>query len=159
MNSNTNYMIKRLALKINVDLQKFTCAAVANQELQSQEEFYFQHWVKPIEEKVTTTLTEFVYQFVQKFDFKHESKTETVATQYLKDKPHARTNILAYARFYSFYEWRLKTANNTMGLSNVDPELVIQVTKDILTEMANDLTSPTDPNDSFMFKKPINPQK
>ena len=159
MNSNTNYMIKRLALKINVDLQKFTCAAVANQELQSQEEFYFQHWLKPIEEKVTTTLTEFVYQFVQKFDFKHESKTETVATQYLKDKPHARTNILAYARFYSFYEWRLKTANNTMGLSDVDPELVIQVTKDILTEMANNLISPNDTNDSFKIKKHINSKK
>ena len=57
--NNTTFKTKK------VNLQKFTCAAVANQELQSQEEFYFQHWLKPIEEKVTTTLTEFVYQFVQ----------------------------------------------------------------------------------------------
>ena len=132
---------------------------MANQDLESQEEFHFQYWLKPIEEKLTTTVTEFVYQFVKKFDFEHESKTEIFANKYLNDNTRSKTNILAYARFYSFYEWRLKTANNTMGLSNVDPELVIQVTKDILTEMANDLTSPTDPNDYFVFKKPINSQK
>ena len=120
---------------------------MANQELQSQEEFYFQHWLKPIEEKVTTTLTEFVYQFVQKFDFKHESKTEIFANKYLNDNTRAKTNILAYARFYSLYEWRLLETNDAMEISNVDQELTIQVTKDILKEMANDLISPTNPTE------------
>ena len=52
----------------NVDWQKLTYTAVANQDLESQEEFHFQYWLKPIEEKLTTTVTEFVYQFVKKFD-------------------------------------------------------------------------------------------
>jgi hypothetical protein len=125
-----------------------TYAAVANQDLGSQEEFHYQYWLKPIEEKLTTTVTEFVYQFVKKFDFKHESKTEIFANKYLNDNTRSKTNILAYARFYSLYEWRLLTANDTMELSNVGQELAIQVTKDILKEMANDLISPTNPNDS-----------
>ena len=121
---------------------------MANQDLGSQEEFHYQYWLKPIEEKLTTTVTEFVYQFVKKFDFKHESKTEIFANKYLNDNTRSKTNILAYARFYSLYEWRLLTANDTMELSNVGQELAIQVTKDILKEMANDLISPTNPNDS-----------
>ena len=120
---------------------------MANQELQSQEEFYFQYWLKPIEEKLTTTVTEFVYQFVKKFDFEHESKTEIFANKYLNDNTRSKTNILAYARFYSLYEWRLLAANDTREISNVDQELAIQVTKDILKEMANDLISPTNPTD------------
>ena len=119
---------------------------MANQDLESQEEFHFQYWLKPIEEKLTTTVTEFVYQFVKKFDFKHESKTEIFANKYLNDNTRAKTNILAYARFYSLYEWKLLTAtNDAMEISNVDQELTIKVTKDILKEMANDLISPTNP--------------
>ena len=117
---------------------------MANQELQSQEEFYFKHWLKPIEEKLTTTVTEFVYQFVKKFDFKHESKTEIFANKYLNDNTRAKTNILAYAKFYSLYEWRLLTTNDA---TDVDEELTIQVTKDILKEMANDLIPPTNPTE------------
>ena len=92
---------------------------MANQDLESQEEFHFQYWLKPIEEKLTTTVTEFVYQFVKKFDFKHESKTEVFANKYLNDNTRAKTNILAYARFYSLYEWRLLTTNDAMEISNV----------------------------------------
>ena len=120
---------------------------MANQDLESQEEFHFQYWLKPIEEKLTTTVTEFVYQFVKKFDFKHESKTEVFANKYLNDNTRAKTNILAYARFYSLYEWRLLTTNDAMEISNVDQELTIQVTKDILKEMANDLIPPTNPTE------------
>ena len=113
---------------------------MANQELEDQEQFYFQHWLMPIEERVKTSLTDFLYQFVEKFHFEHESKTETFAKQYLKNKPEARTNIMAYARFYSLYEWRLQTANPTIELaSKIDTELVIRVTKEILSEMTNDL--------------------
>ena len=120
---------------------------MANQDLESQEEFHFQYWLKPIEEKLTTTVTEFVYQFVKKFDFKHESKTEIFANKYLNDNTRAKTNILAYARFYSLYEWRLLKTNDAMEISNVDQELTIQVTKDILKEMANDLISPANPTE------------
>ena len=87
-------------------VRNLVLANVANQDLESQERFYFQYWLTPIEEKVTSSVTEFIHQFVQKIDFKHESKTEIYAKQYLKDKPHAALNVLAYARFYSLYEWR-----------------------------------------------------
>ena len=129
---------------------------MANEDLGSQEQFYFQFWLRPIEERVTSSVTDFIYQFVQKHDFKHESKTETFSTQYLKDKPHAKTNILAYARFYSFYEWRIMQVNDTTDKSNVDKELILKVTKEILTEMANEL-SKTDQDDSSRFKKPADP--
>ena len=49
-------------------------AAVANQDLAAQELFYFQYWLKPIEDKVPKSVTEFVYEFVRKFDFNYESK-------------------------------------------------------------------------------------
>ena len=88
-------------------VRNLVLANVANQDLESQERFYFEYWLKPIEEKISSSsVTEFIHQFVQKIDFKHESKTEVHAKQYLKDKPHAVTNVLAYARFYSLYEWR-----------------------------------------------------
>ena len=123
-------------------VRNLVLTAVANQELEDQEQFYFEYWLKPIEEKNSTSLTNFVYQFVQKFEFNHESKTETFAKQYLKNKPEARKNIMAYARFYSLYEWRLQEANPTIELaSKIDTDLVIQVTKEILSEMATDMLS------------------
>merc|ERR1719273_3097161 len=68
-------------------VRNLVLAAVANKDLETQEQFYFQYWLRPIEEKVTGTVTEFVNKFVEKFDIKHECKTETFAKQYLKDKP------------------------------------------------------------------------
>ena len=60
----------------------------------------------------------------------------------MKNKPEARKNIMAYARFYSLYEWKLQEANPTIELaSKIDTDLVIQVTKEILSEMASDLLS------------------
>ena len=51
--------------------------------------------------------------------------------------------MLAYARFYSLYEWRLQMEVNNgstaMDMINVDQDLIIKVTKEILTEMAKDL--------------------
>jgi len=134
-------------------------AAVANQDLAAQELFYFQYWLKPIEEKVPKSVTEFVYEFVRKFDFNYESKTEIYAKQYLKDKPHAIENILAYARFYSLYEWRLQKLSGDLesSSSHVDETLMLQVTKELLTEMAKELSSST--TDSFNFKKPVKPNK
>lgn len=137
-------------------VRNLVLTAVANEDLRSQEQFYFQFWLRPIEERVTSSVTDFIYQFVQKHDFKHESKTQTFSTQYLKDKPYAKTNILAYARFYSFYEWRIMQENDTTDQSNVDKELILRVTKEILTEMANEL-SQTDQDDSSGFKKPADP--
>ena len=50
--------------------------------------------------------------------------------------------MLAYARFYSPYEWRLKIEVNNgslVDIKNIDQDLIIKVTKDILTEIAKDL--------------------
>ena len=140
-------------------VRNLVLAAVANKDLETQEQFYFQYWLRPIEEKVSGTVTDFVNKFVQKFDIKHECKTETFAKQYLKDKPKAKFNIMAYARFYSLYEWRLREANNSPNLENVDPEFVIQETKNILKEMAKDLISMSDSENPDVFKRPKNPTK
>jgi len=122
-------------------VRNLVLTAVANEDLKDQEQFYYQYWLKPLEEKVSIDLTDFIYRYVQQFDFEHQSKTENFANQYLKNKPEARISIMAYARFYSLYEWRLKTANPTIELSNnIDTELVLKVTKEILTEMATDLS-------------------
>ena len=75
----------------------------------------------------------------------------------MKDKPHATGNILAYARFYSLYEWRIQQLSGDMELSQVDEKLRLQVTKELLTEMAKELSSST--SDSFNFKKPNKPNK
>ena len=50
--------------------------------------------------------------------------------------------MLAYARFYSPYEWRLEIEVNNgslVDMTNIDQDLNIKVTKDILTEIAKDL--------------------
>ena len=88
-----------------------------------------------------------------------QQKTEIYAKQYLKDKPHAIENILAYARFYSLYEWRLQKLSGELesSSSHVDETLMLQVTKELLTEMAKELSSST--TDSFNFKKPVKPNK
>ena len=87
-----------------------------------------------------------------------QQKTEIYAKQYLKDKPHAVANILAYARFYSLYEWRLQKLSGDMeSSSHADEKLMLQVTKELLTEMAKELSSST--SDSFNFKKPVKPNK
>ena len=106
-------------------VRNLVLTAVSNQDIKEQEQFYFEYWLKPIEEKNSTSLTNFIDQFVKKFEFNHESKTETFAKQYLKNKPEARKNIMAYARFYSLYEWRLQEANPTIELaSKIDTDLV-----------------------------------
>ena len=127
-------------------VRNLVMAAVANEDLETQEQFYFKYWLKPIEERVslttTSSVTEFLYDFVQKYDFNHESKTEIFTKLYLEDKPQETTNMLAYARFYSLYEWRLQMEVNnesTVDMINVDQDLIIKVTKEILTEMAKDL--------------------
>ena len=90
-----------------------------------------------------------------------QQKTEIYAKQYLKDKPHAIENVLAYARFYSLYEWRLQKLSGDLESSSShvddDEELMLQVTKELLTEMAKELSSST--TDSFNFKKPVKPNK
>ena len=140
-------------------VRNLVLAAVANKDLETQEQFYFQYWLRPIEEKVSGTVTDFVNKFVQKFDIKHECKTETFAKQYLKDKPKEKANIMSYARFYSLYEWRLQKANDSTSLENIDPEFVIQETKNILKEMAKDLISMSDSENPDVFKRPKNPPK
>ena len=120
-------------------------AAVANEDLETQEQFYFQYWLKPIEERITLTtssVTKFLYDFVQKYDFNHESETEIFTKLYLEDKPEETKNMLAYARFYSLYEWRLKIEVNNgslIDMTNINQDLIIKVTKDILTEIAKDM--------------------
>ena len=45
--------------------------------------------------------------------------------------------------------------NDSMELRNVDPESMLKITKELLLEMAKDLSSASvDPNDTFNFKKP-----
>ena len=141
-------------------VRNLVLTAVANHDLKEQEQFYFQHWLKPIEEKVKTSVTEFLYKFVEKFDFKHESKTEIFSKQYLKDKPDQQWNIMAYAKFYSLLEWRLQTDNESKkSTSDVDSELLIHVIKKILSEMANDLSEEGEEKTSFEFKKPTDQKK
>ena len=127
-------------------VRNLVMAAVANEDLETQEQFYFQYWLKPSEERITLTtsisVTEFLYDFVQKYDFNHESKTEIFTKLYLEDKPEETKNMLAYARFYSLYEWRLQMEVNESVdsmINDVDQDLIIKVTKEILTEMAKDL--------------------
>ena len=127
-------------------VRNLVMAAISNEDLETQEQFYFQYWLKPIEERITLTtsisVTKFLYDFVQKYDFNHESKTEIFTKLYLEDKPEETTNMLAYARFYSLYEWRLKMEVNNgslVDMKNIDQDLIIKVTKDILTEIAKDL--------------------
>ena len=71
-------------------VRNLVMAAVANEDLETQEQFYFQYWLKPIEERITLTtsisVTEFLYDFVQKYDFNQESKTEILTKLYLEDK-------------------------------------------------------------------------
>ena len=71
-------------------VRNLVMAAVANEDLETQEQFYFQYWLKPIEERITLTtsisVTEFLYDFVQKYDFNQESKTEIFTKLYLEDK-------------------------------------------------------------------------
>ena len=124
-------------------VRNLVMAAVANEDLETQEQFYFQYWLKPSEERITLTtsisVTEFLYDFVQKYDFNHESKTEIFTKLYLEDKPEETKNMLAYARFYSLYEWRLKIEVNNgslVDMTNINQDLIIKVTKDILTEIA-----------------------
>ena len=50
--------------------------------------------------------------------------------------------MLAYARFYSPYEWRLKIEVNNgslVDMTNINQDLNIKVTKDIFSEIAKDL--------------------
>ena len=55
---------------------------------------------------------------------------------------------------------RLKMENDSMELRNVDPESMLKITKELLLEMAKDLSSASaDPNDTFNFKKPTNLKK
>ena len=72
-------------------VRNLVMAAVANEDLETQEQFYFQYWLKPIEERITLTtsisITEFLYDFVKKYDFNQESKTEIFTKLYLEDKP------------------------------------------------------------------------
>ena len=141
-------------------VRNLVLTAVANHDLKEQEQFYYQYWLKPIEEKVKTSVTEFLYKFVEKFDFKHESKTEIFSKQYLKDKPDQQWNIMAYAKFYSLLEWRLQTDNESKkSTSDVDSELLIHVIKEILSEMANDLSEAVEEKTSFEFKKPTDQKK
>ena len=127
-------------------VRNLVMAAVANEDLETQEQFYFQYWLKPIEERITLTtsisVTEFLYDFVQKYDFNHESETEIFTKLYLEDKPEETKNMLAYARFYSLYEWRLKIEVNNgslIDMTNINQDLIIKVMKDILTEIAKDM--------------------
>ena len=141
-------------------VRNLVLTAVANHDLKEQEQFHFQYWLKPIEEKVKTSVTEFLYKFVEKFDFKHESKTEIFSKQYLKDKPDQQWNIMAYAKFYSLLEWRLQIDNESKkSTSDVDSELLIHVIKEILSEMANDLSEEAGEETSFEFKKPTDQKK
>ena len=72
-------------------VRNLVMAAVANEDLETQEQFYFQYWLKPIEERITLTtsisITEFLYDFVKKYDFNQESKTGIFTKLYLEDKP------------------------------------------------------------------------
>ena len=36
-------------------VRNLVMAAVANEDLETQEQFYFQYWLKPIEERITLT--------------------------------------------------------------------------------------------------------
>ena len=120
-------------------VRNLVMAAVADEALETQEQFYFQYWLKPIEEKLNGSVTDFLFTFVQKFDFDHEAKSETYIRLYLKDKPKEEKNLLAYGRFYSLYEWKLKIASESKDLLDVDQECVIRVTKELLCEMAKEL--------------------
>ena len=72
-------------------VRNLVMAAIANEDLETQEQFYFQYWLKPIEERITLTtsisITEFLYDFVKKYDFNQESKTGIFTKLYLEDKP------------------------------------------------------------------------
>ena len=72
-------------------VRNLVMAAISNEDLETQEQFYFQYWLKPIEERITLTtsisVTKFLYDFVQKYDFNQESKTEIFTKLYLEDKP------------------------------------------------------------------------
>ena len=118
-------------------------ASVANHDLESQEIFYFRYWLKPIEQKVSN-VTEYIGTFTQQFDdIKYESKTEIFAKQFLKSKPicDQGKSIMIYAKFYSLYEWRLRLINKTTEITFVNPNLMLEVTKEILTEMAEAISS------------------
>ena len=71
-------------------VRNLVMAAIANEDLETQEQFYFQYWLKPIEERITLTtsisITEFLYDFVKKYDFNQESKTGIFTKLYLEDK-------------------------------------------------------------------------
>ena len=72
-------------------VRNLVMAAISNEDLETQEQFYFQYWLKPIEERITLTtsisITEFLYDFVKKYDFNQESKTGIFTKLYLEDKP------------------------------------------------------------------------
>ena len=71
-------------------VRNLVTAAISNEDLETQEQFYFQYWLKPIEERITLTtsisITEFLYDFVKKYDFNQESKTGIFTKLYLEDK-------------------------------------------------------------------------
>ena len=112
-------------------------ACVANLDLEIQEGFYFQYWLKPIEEKLSN-VTDFIGEFIEKFDTKYESKIEIFAKQQVKGNPSCTKakNIMIYANFYSLYEWRLSLINKGKEMNLLDPELMLQVTKELCVEMA-----------------------
>ena len=118
-------------------------AAVANETLEEQEAFYKKYWLQPIEEKIND-LTKFLKIYVQEIeDFKHESKLEGIAKQCVaKSGPGKYEDLSIYAKFYSYYEWKLMESiqdANVQDVKMVDSESMLKVTIEILKDFANKL--------------------
>ena len=51
-------------------VRNLVMAAVANEDLETQEQFYFQYWLKPIEERITLTTSISVTEFYSLYEWR-----------------------------------------------------------------------------------------
>jgi hypothetical protein len=123
---------------------------VVHWKMEEQERFYHDNWLHPIETKcpdLTQVLVKFNDTKKEEIVIIKESDIEKMALNMTKTAAKNSkkvVNILAYSKFYSFYEYRLaqkvpklkSDPKLTLGQVDVDQDIILKVTLGILKELS-----------------------
>ena len=116
-------------------IRNLIMACVANWDIETQEKFHMENWLKPIEFKVKD-LNGLIVKFNESYSVKHVSSVEKFiieATKTRSGRDKKTENSRMYGKFYSIYEERMMKFGKTDEISN---DNLLKVSLQILHEMA-----------------------